>query len=598
MLVERPKTLTNIQQLLDQLGTPPPEVCLDWAWQLLNHPTFSQGQGTQLHGNTLSADQASSSLDPVLPWSQWVLSESGELKLEQLDSDQPSCAAHSHSSLPMPIDPTATGGSPQADSIGRARMIAQLLDWAGAAWREDTNRFASDVQWRVLGELKRKLLNSSSTSHRHQATSFSFNASLQSESKEKLRSKKRRNLGPRQYWQPKHFLIGVLVPIIAIGGYGYWSRFRLRELSTFQSPDIQSRQSSVDFLGLELQTIDPPAPDDVNSEAIEAHFSEPIRASISRSQVADFLGGLETIPEAPDGSGFSLTDGSASNALPDATWSGAINDGVLESATGAVQTTIAEIDTQEVLANVIEELTKGITPGQPAVTDLSIEPNAKGTQAVPAQLISTSSMMQVQRLPGGFRVREPEWQLQLVPSDSFAVDTQAPQRLWGRAIASWTLLPTEFSQRKSEERLQVLVQAQMAGNRPDIRWKISASPRDLPTIVLPMNAAQLEHLFDILTEQQGRCKAALDQVKMQGSQAGLPKELRGLLLNRRRFLEEQIKVLQRLEQVVADAVLYAAWLGESIEVHGVLIDNSTQEQPRTVLHLGKGISKAMEMPSP
>src|SRR5690606_29884217 len=29
-----PKSMNTVQDLLERLGTPPPEVCMDWAWQL------------------------------------------------------------------------------------------------------------------------------------------------------------------------------------------------------------------------------------------------------------------------------------------------------------------------------------------------------------------------------------------------------------------------------------------------------------------------------------------------------------------------------------------------------------------------------------
>jgi hypothetical protein len=240
------------------------------------------------------------------------------------------------------------------------------------------------------------------------------------------------------------------------------------------------------------------------------------------------------------------------------------------------------------LSDEVGELLRSAEPTEPMIRDIALETESILNTKIPAQLVATDQMLQLQRLPERMRVREPYWQLRLVVSDHWTIQPQEPQGLSEKAVVRWTLLPQDVDGRDPQEVVQVLVQAQLSPRSPDLRWSIAAQLPELPSILVPLDAKKLDAMLVTLMQFQQRTSTAIDLAKAQSGQPGLPRPLRSSLLNQRKALEAQSKLLEQLQRLVADAGSIASRLGESIEVHGQLTDMPHSGQPQAILQMGEG----------
>lgn len=575
--------MINVQQLLDSHGPPPTEVCLDWAWQLLQVQESSPAARTPT-----GAD-----------WSHWCLTEDGRLKAfpeeSAVDSDSPSNSA----------------SSPAARQPSLGHLIAQLLDWAGAEWEDGADRLSRETQFRAFHQLLagcratepirtepiRSVPTVTPLTTAAKVGRLASTANAVSERKSPIPRKQPAKAPSRI----KHFAIGLAVPLAFTLSGLYWFSSNSDGPSPASKPDSSSSNSSSarmvvaeedafqaaaneDRLATDLVVSSTAEYDPDPSQASSQWSPSASLATIADSLVesgSDSFGGDAAVTDSPDrepprdisGSkpDHALSDSSATDGKPleeNASGDPGQGDGLLSDEVG--------------------ELLRSAEPTEPMIRDIALETESILNTKIPAQLVATDQMLQLQRLPERMRVREPYWQLRLVVSDHWTIQPKEPQGLSEKAVVRWTLLPQDVDGRDPQEVVQVLVQAQLSPRSPDLRWSIAAHLPELPSILVPLDAKKLDAMLVTLMQFQQRTATAIDLAKAQSGQPGLPRPLRSSLLNQRKALESQSKLLEQLQRLVADAGSIASRLGESIEVHGQLTDMAHSGQPQAILQMGEG----------
>jgi hypothetical protein len=546
--------MINVQQLLDSHGPPPTEVCLDWAWQLLQVQESSP------------AAQTPNGAD----WSHWCLTEDGRLKAfpgeSAVGSDSPSNTA---------ISPAA-----QQPSLGHS--IAQLLDWAGAEWEHGADRLSRETQFRAFHQLlagcrATEPIGTEPIRSVPTVTPLTTAAKVGRLASTANAVGKRKSSIPRK--QPakapsriRHFAIGLAVPLALTLCGLYWFSSNSDGPSPASKPDSSSSNSSSSRMVVAEEDAFQAAADEepLDADLVVSSTAEydpgPSQASSQWSPSAS----LATIADSLVESGSDTSGDSAVTDSPD-------REPPRDPSQG-----------DGLLSDEVGELLRSAEPTEPMIRDIALETESILNTKIPAQLVATDQMLQLQRLPERMRVREPYWQLRLVVSDHWTIQPQEPQGLSEKAVVRWTLLPQDVDGRDPQEVVQVLVQAQLSPRSPDLRWSIAAQLPELPSILVPLDAKKLDAMLVTLMQFQQRTSTAIDLAKAQSGQPGLPRPLRSSLLNQRKALEAQSKLLEQLQRLVADAGSIASRLGESIEVHGQLTDMPHSGQPQAILQMGEG----------
>jgi len=630
MSVEVTRSKTSVQQMLNSFGPPPPEVCLDWAWQLLRYSEMPLDAGS----------------DPSTQWSNWWIAEDGSLQAAEADAFFPRPSTQFALTIPSEqnreLDPDRELTSDRAVGVRiaseetnpYATLISQLLEWAGAEWEAASDRFSPLVQRQLLHamvgriaasraaepssppeKLERPTQHAVGSSPRiaeptRTAASDSFGKVPNLRPPAIRKPKKRKKATVNKHSRIKHFAVAVALPCALVGTAWYWFSTPGDQPTT--RPVLESSSTTAKVPDQELLAMGPTVSLATNpeSEAFQASTisTSTVDGSDVNLQTSDtVLHGTQVVSQPDDRATISLNTDQSLSSIADSL-GGLISEEPkrqAEESPAALDATndstvsehpdqglaIAEITNDSLLSDDVSELMRGVLPSEPTIGDISVESEDAGTKAVPAQLIATGQMLQTLRLPERIRVKEPYWRLRLITSDSFTIQPEAPLELGEKAIISWTLLPKDSARKDVDDELQIVLQAQLAGRRPDIRWLISASSKDIPSFMVPLDPKRLELMLATLLELQNRAAAAIELAKAQSNQPGLPRSLRSSITHRRKVLEEHGKTLQRIERLVANASLYATWLGESLEVHGELIDKSNSEQPITVLRIGEGVDE-------
>lgn len=569
--------MNNVQQLLDSHGPPPTEVCLDWAWQLLGVQESSPAAQTPI-----GAD-----------WSHWCLAEDGRLKAypqeSAVDSDTPSNSA----------------SSPAAQQPSLGHLIAQLLDWAGAEWEDGADRLSRETQFRAFHQLLAGCRATEPTRSEPNITSqttaakigrLASTANAVGKRKSSIPSKRPAKAPSRI----KHFAIGLAVPLALTLSGLYWFSSNSDGPSPASKPDSSSSNSSSARMfvpeedAFQAAADEEPLDADLVVSSTAEYGPDPRKASsewspsTSLATIADSL-----VESGSDTSGDSAVADSPERETPKylggskpdlALYDSSATDGkpLEENASGDPG------QGDGLLSDEVGELLRSAEPTEPMIRDIALETESILNNKIPAQLVATDQMLQLQRLPERMRVREPYWQLRLVVSDHWTIQPQEPQGLSEKAVVRWTLLPQDVDGRDPQEVVQVLVQAQLSPRSPDLRWSIAAHLPELPSILVPLDANKLDAMLVTLIQFQQRTATAIDLAKAQSGQPGLPRPLRSSLLNQRKALEAQSKLLEQLQRLVADAGSIASRLGESIEVHGQLTDMPHSGQPQAILQMGEG----------
>ena len=530
--------MPRLDTIFSQKGPPPPEICLEWAWQL-----------QQLVDNDLQRR---------LAWHEVRLSANYQLAIE--GSSNTAAADH---------DSTA------------ADLIQQLIAWSGYA-DEDSHSDVDDAQ--LLARATRELVVRKPTPvpagvARRKHNSSPSRTTIPPHSVATSRSPKT-SLGTRG------ILIGsglLLVPMV------WWSTTALLRTEATLAQSSQSNPGAEQTAarktvlnnnealrqGRSASLVAEPKTPTVGSDPSTLVLSNASETESSDLSLAVEMPGVQTLEQL--GSNIDLTRSiTATDVLDTATPSVASSaesgSAPSDNVTGASHLP-ASLD-------VLDEVKKMVAAASNAEPN---EPSTATSGSLPIS-ISTYPPRSIHRFKESksLSVSQPQWQLRLDVPEELVVTPATAQTLTGRESIAWRI---ELDAGQAPI-TAVHVAAQLVNPRStDIRWSVVAMADDLPQVVLPVGREMLDPLQSQLGRMNQQLNGSIDGLRAQSRVVGIPSATRGELNRQRRELESQLEIGQRLLQVVADANQMSGLLGSQLAVHAQL-DDARQPNSTGLLQFG------------
>lgn len=620
--------MQNVQQLLDELGSPPAEVCLDWAWQLIhlserpNCPQSFNWSDLQIsHQGWLAIasetiphnrDTASTTNDTrelIVRLLQWAgLDDSDLSSIDTLDACRSAlqsltgqCVNGQTRSNTHPLRPHS---EEKRETLSTGSVNSNVE--AGIAQQEPV--ISSDLAEECSNQVEAITFDKSLTAQ----------SSIERPSKNSARAKSR-HFNKRQLLLAGGGVAALLVvtSIYFVMGTGNSKSDTLAAKNATKTNEASGANKPSDSTAK-------PKTKSTRSKSSGSELDDLLTGSGSaisgNSASSNELSETTTTPEIttlgvgqPSETSLSQTEGtsSASKSLgtlapikrpqddpstlspQDASKSPneqAANVSSKDKTEGSSQSKTAEAnaDVAATSKESVAGLLKAVTSGDTKVNTLDAGADQDGPPKLPVQLLNVESMFQVQELPSKIRARQPVWQLRIESTAAFSVDPPGLQSLAEKETVRWILTAKELKPRKGQEPTQVVVLAQLNGRKADIRWTVAAGSQDTPGIAVPLNESTLDQMLAVLQGYQQRLTMGIDQIKATAEINEIPREQKSLLTAQRKAMENEGKLVTRARQVIADASMFASWMDRTLEVHGVLTDQ-IGGQPTVVLELGQPV---------
>lgn len=620
--------MQNVQQLLDELGSPPTEVCLDWAWQLIH---LSERPDCPQSFN----------------WSDLQISRQGSLEI-------------SLQTIPHHRDTTSTTNDTH-------ELIRRLLQWAGLDDSELSSVDTLDACRSALESLTGQCVNGQARSNTlptnsrsvekreilstgpvistveagiaqqepatsldlaekgsNQLEAITFDNSSTAQSSIERPSKNTAKAKSRHFNNRRLLLAGVCAAVVLSVTSAYFVMgFGNTKSDTLAAKDTKTT-SEASGVSKPSDSSTKPKSKSSRSKSAGSELDDLLSGSGSaisgNSASSNELSETTTTPEItsldggqPRETSLSLTEGtsSASKSLGSLAPNNRPQDDPSTSSPQETSNTQNEqsdsvsiedktegsslsktVEANAAVAATSKEsvagLLKSVTSDDTKVNTLDAGTDQDGPPKLPVQLLNVESMFQVQELPAKIRVRQPVWQLRIESTAAFTVDPPGLQSLSEKETVRWILTAKELKPRKGQEPTQVVVLAQLTGRKADIRWTVAAGSQDTPGIAVPLNESSLDQMLSVLQGYQQRLTMGIDQIKTTVEIVEIPREQKTLLTAQRKAMENEGKLVTRARQVIADASMFASWMDRSLEVHGVLTDQ-IGGQPTVVLELGQPV---------
>ncbi|MDX1930391.1 MAG: hypothetical protein SFV81_27955 [Pirellulaceae bacterium] len=576
---------------LDQLGIPPREVCLDWAWQIESQ--FADAR------TTIRCETA------TLDWQRIEVSNTGELLMPP-DFQNYSPTERLHELLSW-----AEGGEvSKAVSLPAHRDSEDLLKQLRGLTVGCITETAKDANANpvAMNETAHVLSAQTKVEAEFGPSPNSLLSLQRSPSSRQLKKKPSasNSLLTNQLsgvlQQPK--LIAVLACVgIACGIFALNigahkdsasesiassqpQELKNKELNTGKTREDETEQELDDASA--LATI-PEMPTLEMSEPGVADIAPPTMPSISNSliagldrtesrnlpdsSVAEGVGKeaeLAVVPTDTEPSGIaSATEASDASDL--------LNRDVMQELEGLTKSAASQaLETDLELSGVSDGVMNldsvGSVPGQSNVGLANTGQEDSG-QAEPIML-RTSPMNQTHKLASKikFRPRQPIWHIRLSVDDEFELTPREPQDVSDRQVTTWLLSDTDA--KNPAVRLVIQVQGG-PGRQTALRWRIFASAEDLPDLMLPLDKELLNPLQDRLRFYAQMSQREADRLRQLASVA--ERGLRATFQKQRVTLESQSKLASRLSTMVAEARLLDDLLRSQVTVHAKLLDGADKD---------------------
>ncbi|MCA9128767.1 MAG: hypothetical protein KDB22_16895 [Planctomycetales bacterium] len=183
--------------------------------------------------------------------------------------------------------------------------------------------------------------------------------------------------------------------------------------------------------------------------------------------------------------------------------------------------------------------------------------------------------VQIRKLAAGkiARMRKPAWELQIVQRDGFEMTPAIPRTVAGNEPVAWQIKSTV---KKLSVALVVAVQVIDSRNAA-LRWQIAAVSESVPQCLLPLDQDALSQTQDFLRNYNSQLAFAIEQIERMRSTTGIPSSLKSNLYQRRKAMEANQETCAQLLKAVADANQVARWLDHELEFRAALfahIDDS------------------------
>lgn len=631
-------TNATAQHLLETLGEPPRELCLDWACQLIERKSRSSLRKRHVDGSVFAGQTDS------VPQEDFGAQEEGSLTVE---------SAWTWADVQV----TATGKLifPRDDSQDAAatpeqasRLLLELAQWAG--WKGDGSAkewsdevvveateylsAAADQYAREAGATPSRPVHdrAANQSVPVQRSSPQIRAPLtgkwerpgDAQAKTRRRThatpKSGRKAPPFPAWASSwigrlpggHLLTGGrawavlagLVLVLVGASILVWrinpfqsssanvptGRSDERQSVASLHPEVAGRAgSSVPATSNGLTSGDTLPDSGLATLDSLATLSAPdvSKSGESENSIQTPVGGMEQLPNfnALGSLDMPLADpGNVSPEISDATDVTSFHEIAPEGAPELPMDSAAEFDVMSALATIAKQSEADQTESE--IVERASERAGEAAETVqPSILIQTFPMVQVHRLPSEFqfRARKTGWDIRLEVSEGFVLRPVEAQRISGREVANWIIR----EENAKDPATQILVQAQLVNNRGNsIRWRVMAGAPDVPPLVLPLGKTYLDGLQTSLSQLNSQLQFELNRVRVFLRTEGIPSALRSTLTAQRKGYEEQLHLVERALTVAADANQMEGWLDGQLKVHARIVDTAVEDSP-SLLQFGQ-----------
>ncbi len=517
--------MATAAEWLNELGTPPPDICRDWSWQLRSY--CSQ--------RSVSEQCEDPPLDlRALTWEDIEVAETGLLSLNL------------------------------ATSLSSSEsLIQQLQAWSEAGEARDPSVSLTEPSSESLVE----------------AAFLPHKLSGVKSSKSGIRATK--SVLPLLTLIKRHRLLAIVSGLIVAVSFS-WLAFQAVNSNSASSDSLSSKtdaehsvasETSPDAVSAEDLSIADMAPLPTMEDVLGSQSNSLNIPSVERMQV-----NLAGVVQAGANSVASLTPLDANS-----TEASAIDAKPIE-VQGATETQVASVASEIVVSETaadrdvmrdIAALTKK-AEGQETETELpatQVKPESKSM--LEPLVLKTSPMIQTHTLPGALaRPREPVWSILISVDDDFEIEPKDAQRISGRQSATWLLSTSDAKSPATK----LVIQVQPApGRQAGLRWRIAASAEDMPAMALPVAKDSLRFLQNRLQGYVELMRAESSRLSVLSKSA--EPEVRSLISKQRAALESQSKLASRVASVVTEALLLDELLRSQVTLYAELYDGDKSTSP-------------------
>lgn len=605
--------MRTVHDLLKAHGTPPPEVCFDWAWQL--QEVLERLETEVTDPQALSTASAAVAASESLAWKNVQVDSSGVISFRTAPEphDRSSLAALMKEAIAWTdCDLPHQSGTAEFDfqTIERPQLESLTQNWfetkgpierrkkrSKVAQRKGDNSEATEVDFPSAGKLKTEALKTPERS----ASKADF---------ANKRSKKRRSTlvytfaasagclaVAGLFWMSGLFSNGqetgdgavrevalagadVRPPIFAESGglaatdTGSDAQGDLVVLQEWEAESDDADFAAMDSLGevadASLSQLSGPLNSDssADSAVVDSESELSVEGQVASSNGVDVQAGGE--PSGDDGTNetAALNDPNELTEAEDTAAKKAIAEA-------------AELDVMEVMNEMAQE-----SAGELLELEVGEEVQVEGDKQsqLPALQLATFPMLQIQNVPQvrKLRAREPAWELSLRVSDGFSVRPAKPLTLVAKEIVTWTVEESDPDDAKKSEPIQIVVRARLLGQRGErLQWSVAAEAADLPGVRLPVSQQYLDVVQQNLLGMQQQLRVAIQNLKRFSTLQGLPRGAKSAMSQQRRGFENQLELAGRVMEMAADANRLEGWLDGQFEVDAVFSD--ARQAPSTML---------------
>jgi len=553
---------------LDELGIPPREVCLDWAWQIQ-----TQFANTR---HSVAGEAA------ALHWQRIEVSDTGELLLpSDLQNYSPDARlqellnwAQGEDSSTTRVDHFTVGKIDVEPEL--RKLIAKSV--TGASSVTGSVRDSSQVLPRAQDE----------NSSQDKTLQMAWVAKYSKPQKTHLRNQTRTAVSSLNSNSVNRVIVALkqrrvvasIVSVVLIAGCIFALSPGTGKINSSNPIELSRETEAIrgnNQVNNSSSELDESAALAVLPEIPQLGLSEPEVHDISQITMPSvsnaLIGGLDR-KALNSSASVGVSNGDASEeAMPKESEPSASHS-AMESANASE---LAERDIMQEL----EVLTKSAANNE-VVTDLEVSNTMVASTVSEPFMLQTSPMVQIHKLAAKIKVRprQPVWQILLSVDDDFELTPEVSQDISDRQITTWLLADSDSKSPK----VRLVIQVQAApGRQTALRWRIFAGAEDLPDLMLPLDKEILHPLQDRLRIYSQVSQREADRVKQLATSA--ERDVRAALSKQRAFMESQSKLASRLSTIVAEAHLLDDLLRSQLTVYAKLRDGTGSDAP-TLLRFG------------
>ena len=533
---------TSVEDLLDRLGEPPKEVCLDWACQLLD----------LLRSTSDSASSGSEDVE-LFAWRDLMVDRDGLIS-------------------------GVAGGTPNIE--GLESKINELISWAA-------KNGLSNSDDRLIVQIRNNLENSRSQldgrerlerlspSATHTAANID---SLKPDALEPARKKRT----PALLYPIAGIvaLLGLAVLVFVLGDSLF--DFSATESSGIaNAPNPNADESLVETPNQAAQEEHIEVFGEINSNA---SVDELFEANTANDLSIDIeLNGLAVAPNLSQPNETMELDGAKAAATEPATEAQPAS--AYNLADSAPADRVAELKALERDNTTVQDALKGITDDLASAAEEKTLSIAEATEKQHDPLaIPVFPIRQTYKLPPKLRIRtrSPAWKIRLEVADGFVVEPDAPVVVAAREGWRWRIFPEE-----RQDKLFVELGLQIPNQKAErLQFQIAAGHVEYPWLVLPLRTQNLDAIQANLSALETRAIGASEYLKgLSSSGISMSRAERSLLSSLRKGYEEQAKLSQKILAVVAETNLLVGLMDGQIELHAQIVDARAPDSP-ALLQLG------------